>query len=308
MDWNDSGTPQRGVREPRPALNDTQFALFGEDHPAMRQRGPAEFTPQEFREKPGAWFHGTFAPSMPREGLTPQAAGIHLGTLNAAKERLDTMGPRKVSEETPGGREVDPSAPAQIHARRLAPGAGPGSRSLPMMGSMDNPKEDLGGDWRVREDPYNWEHTRDREAHTFGEYYRNDTEDQGSVSIRVPDHGYLHTHRDSVNRAIRSNQPVHPLTAGLIRDFGGRGLDEPEPYKPLSRDVNYDVGKFEQVDHDTLLPYRLRANIHQTGFKSETFKHLNGDQFKAPAVTFAATEQEAHEKIDTGNWTQRWSY
>lgn len=317
--------PQRA-----PRLNAAQFGgqegLFPADHPAMRQRTPAEFTPEEFREKPGAYHHATYASEMPSHSTTPGAAGIHLGTLEAAKDRIDDMGPRMVYDRDSGNPASQHSdVPADIHTRRLHPdvqvapeGLNPKyaviDHSRPYMsGSPNRPKEDRGDHWDS--DSYGWQ---DRGAGNFGEFYRNAHEDAGSVSIRVPNAGYLQGHRAAIDHALRNGQPVHPLNRGLIENHSGAGIDEPSHYVAGSRTAAKEVRdpyRQEKVDHDTLLPYKVVGNpAHavQHGadkMPSETVVtpheiaayHLRTSlglnpppQFKKqPAITYAATREEA---------------
>lgn len=306
-----------------------QHGLFSEDHPAMRRRTVPEMTPDQFKAQPDTFFHGTFREEMPKGPTTPEAAGIHLGTLASAQDRIDTFGERHTPRE---GKFGQPDFSADIHARRLHPSvkyAPPGGArdarygiDMIMEGSPDRPRPDLGHRWDRTNGDYDF--GSDRSAHEFGEYYRNDTEDAGSVSIRVPDAGYLDSHRDAIDRAIRKGEPVHPLNRGLIQNHGGAGIDEPIRYKAGERwDDEDESWKHEEIDEHganvagsdphqpMLLPYKLRSNRDYTPGAGNAFFHADttvepryGNRIKSAAVTFTGSYEEAKAKTEVADAPQ----
>lgn len=205
-----------------------QLALFpdskGKNSPTRRLEH-AEMRPDQFREMPGAFYHGTYHPVMPtnENGLTDawSSAGVHLGSLDAAKERLTQLGPRdeKVRKRfTRPGHEFipveDTDAPGQIHARRVVGGV----RNTPA-----RPSRDLGGAW-----------LSDPELEK-SQYYRNRHEGKGSIAIRVANDEDITSHSQAIEKAIATGGRVHPLNRALLEQ-GGEHLDKPEEFRVTPED------------------------------------------------------------------------
>ncbi len=269
-----------------PDLNDAQFGLFSAHDQSMRKRTAAEMSTEQFRTLPGAYHHATYRATMPTKSTGMGSAGIHLGTRQAAMERVDDMGARNPNMSD---IHADPSKPADIHVRRISPGAN-------MATTVDNPDQDRGEDW---------DGMGEREAHEFGEHYKNTHEDEGSISIRVPDASYLDSHRKAVDRATRSGEPVHPEA---VAARAGGHLDKPEQYTAGSRvDAATPYSRYRERqasepsasdnrEQGMLLPYKVQATGRTNAHKMETVPNPHADTpnqnptLRVPSVTFAATQ------------------
>jgi hypothetical protein len=183
-------------------------------------------TPEQFKTLPGAWFHGTYHHQMPtieHGGYDPlNSAGVHLGSRQAAEERLTSLGPRnepmrKRDYDFKGQYEpMDPDAPAQIHVRRLTP---QGAKNV--RGSEARPTRDMGSAWL----------SLGNEHLERSQIYRNRFEAKGDVSLRVAQDEDIESHGEAIEKAVASGGRVHPLNRALLASGGKALLDRPEEFQ-----------------------------------------------------------------------------
>ncbi|HET7110221.1 MAG TPA: hypothetical protein VFI41_05075 [Gemmatimonadales bacterium] len=173
-------------RAPQGRLFDTNEVPLAEPH---------QQTAQQFANDPRSWFHGRFqhpalrgmhvdSTEMRRSGNE----GVHFGTRQAAVERLTAQGtPREVPHPHTG--EDRATAVSRVFAvRHAGRTANEPKRAIP----------DQWSDWyKMPED--------------VGEYYRNEVEDIGSISIRVPGMHHVVSHRQFVQQAVKQGKNVHPI-------------------------------------------------------------------------------------------------
>lgn len=198
-----------------------QLGLFPDSkkpNSPTRRLEHAEMRPDQFRDMPGAYYHGTYHPTMPtnENGLTDpfSSAGVHMGSKRAAQERLLSLGPRDESvrrRHTRVGHEYTPmpeDAPGDVHARRVVGGF----RNTPA-----RPSADRGGAWLGEPELEK------------SQYYRNRFEAKGDVSIRAARDEDITSHSQAIEKAIAAGGRVHPMNRALM-DQGGKHLDVPEKF------------------------------------------------------------------------------
>lgn len=198
-----------------------QLALFPDSKKGPTRRlEHAEMTPEQFKTLPGAWHHATYNHEMPTNsnGLSdPFQGGVHLGTRQAAVDRLTSLGPRDESlrarytrhRNVSGYKEMPADAPGEIHVRRITPEA-------KFVNSPSKAIADQGGAWLGHPDL------------SSNQYYKNKHEgSRGELSIRIVDDSAITSHRSAIEKAVASGGRVHPLNRALLAQ-GGKHLDDTE--------------------------------------------------------------------------------
>jgi hypothetical protein len=189
---------------------------------AWRKRAePHEQTEAQFEKDPRTWFHGEYT-WHDEEQLRRQseaAAGLHIGTLQAAHDRLKTTGP--------GYRDEDTHMPARIFAGRIH---GPVAQKL---------SDDQGDRWNRSQS------TR---------LYENDTEHRGSISAIVPHEvgdatsfpGFR-THQEAVHEHLMAQEDpqaaleaLHPRVRAEYLAKGGTAGRHPNIGRQFSSHETYD--------------------------------------------------------------------
>jgi hypothetical protein len=174
--------------------HDTSQRLF--DINDVPRAEPHQQTQQQFAADPRTWWHGRMQhPALhglnwsyedsKRAGIS---AGLHIGSRQSAEDRLATHGePREVPH--PHSGEEHATAKARMFPLRA-------------VGKTHNtPVRAAGDEWD------DWKPLEDDK----GEYYRNEVEDQGSISMRVPGLHHVMSHRQFVAKAIKGGKNVHPI-------------------------------------------------------------------------------------------------
>jgi hypothetical protein len=161
---------------------------------------PHQQTRAQFGADPRTWWHGRHAESLPTKAGDARNAGIHFGTLAAAHQRKQKLGPSH-----------------KVNAKLAQPGVY-GSAYQPyrffparMTGEASNTPREAGHDEGAR-----WEETPG--IH----YYQNDIEDRGSISAKAPTRADVSTHGDFIKKAGKN---VHPMIAWEHKQLGRRQYD-----------------------------------------------------------------------------------
>jgi GNAT superfamily N-acetyltransferase len=192
-----------------------------------------------------AWYHGT------REDVQslPPGYPIHLGTENAAQERLRSIGPYNskgvIGEPRVGGFEI----------------SGP-MRNTPQTAVSDELANEMSRRWGPNsfsgEESAPWERFNPAEVKLIrgghgGIYYRNDTEDKGRVSAVVPGSEYL-----------RQTEPFRKIDLGKGYSYGNVVAVSGGPY------FDFDM------EPDDVHPYDTEAWTSPKSGKSYEISHFGG--------------------------------
>lgn len=173
------------------ALNHDQF-LPGME--GMRPAEPHEQTEAQFNNRPDVMVHGRYTWRDKPMDERPYQSNIdfHVGTRQAALERVETLGAPHHSD---------------MHARFYVGQVDPRS----MENTPETPITDMGVDWTPSE---------------VGHYYRNDSEDRGSISAVLDAENVragtsFRSWRGAVSDALRTGQRVPEHVKSLYQRTGG---------------------------------------------------------------------------------------
>jgi hypothetical protein len=199
-----------------------QLVLPGMEREVLQHAVPYHaMNREQFAAQPEVWWHGRYSEDPPEShsAATGQnLIGVHVGTQEAARERLRKVGPYDANRAA----ENMPEIPG-MGSREEPPSHQPG-RLFPMVntGRMRNrpsqPYEDEGETWERRtEDRYTGE------VKQSGWYYRNSVEDDGSISVGYADRHEpnemlpkLATHGDLIRHQLQfAPGSVHPAIRHL---------------------------------------------------------------------------------------------
>jgi hypothetical protein len=177
-----------------PRVGDQQQLFSTRGHGFMLE--PHQQTRAQFAADPRTWWHGRHNENLPTKAGAARNAGIHFGTLAAAHQRKQKLGP---SHKLVGSKNV----PVHAQPYRFFP--------VRMTGAPSNTPREAGHDEGAR-----WEETPG--IH----YYQNDVEDRGSISAKVPSRKDVSTHGDLIKQA---GKRVHPMIAWEHQQLGRRQYD-----------------------------------------------------------------------------------
>lgn len=174
------------------ALNHDQF-LPGME--GMREALPHEQTEAQFNNRPDVMVHGRIMGKSVPLSRRPHQDNLdfHVGTRQAALERVETLGPPRM-----GDRQ---------HARFFVGQVDPER----MENTPETPHTDMGLDWTPNE---------------VNHYYQNDSEHEGSISAvldadEVREGTHFRSWRGAVSDALRTGQDVPEHVKSLYRRTGG---------------------------------------------------------------------------------------
>lgn len=266
------GNPIPG--DPTPAQN--QQHLF---NPEEHDLPFHAMSPTQFAASPHVWWHGRYGEDMPSDsyaegheapGVDPEEYfhdpddeeeddksgyyGIHFGTRKSATDRLDKLGPgRPQSEgeyydaERSGGPKVgnEPRIPGRLFPVTL--------NQHQFAGGINN---DVGQDWRP--------HMGYDEPTSKGIFYRNEVEDNNSISAAVPEREGSTRSMSSRSGAFFNSWNDHVLGA------------DPDTVHPMMRWAAEHMP--EHTDEDYIHPDDQKAMLNQPMQHEQLFRPYSGGE------------------------------
>lgn len=159
---------------------------------------PHQQTQEQFAGDARTWWHGRYQhPDMQTmhynretQGKPGVGGGIHVGSKQSALDRVTALGRPKTRPHPHSGEDE-----AQWVSRGF-----PVRPAAPTVNTPDRPINDQWDDWYQLPDER-------------GEYYRNQVEDQGNLSMRFPGPHSVMNHRQFVEQAVKQGKDVHPVIA-----------------------------------------------------------------------------------------------